>query len=106
MADQQLGEITGELRQVGQRITGLEGGLADLRRENAQDHAAVVQQLTAMGERFNDELKRKADQADLEDVRAESRASTSQVRGWLFTLTIAVAGAALVNVLLNFTGGS
>jgi hypothetical protein len=101
MDERQLGEITGELRGVRDRLTGLDRGLSDLRAENAQDHAAVVQQITTMGERFKKELDKKAAQSDLEDVRDEGRDGIGQLRGWLFMLLIAVASSAIVNFVVN-----
>lgn len=105
-ANGSIGELRGELRQISHRLSELERGQRDLRKENAQDHAAVVQTLTGMGESFKKELDKKADQIDLEDVRDEGRGAIEQLRGWLFTLLIAVVGAALVNVLLNTVLGS
>lgn len=102
MDERQLGEVTGELRQIVSRLVNLETTQQQLRAENAQDHAAVVQQITTMGVGFKSELDKKADQRELDEVKEEFRASATQLRGWLFTLLIAVASSALVNFGLNF----
>lgn len=96
MDERALGAIEGELRQISERLTGLESGQRDLRAENARDHEAVVQQINA----FQGALEKKADQTDLEDVRTEGREGVTQIRGWFFTLLVSVVGAALVNVIL------
>jgi hypothetical protein len=100
MDDRALGGIEGELRQISERLSGLERGHRDLRVENAKDHEAVMQQIGAMGDRFQADLDKKADQSDLEDVRDQGREGVSQIRGWFFTLFGLIVGAGLVNVIL------
>lgn len=68
---QSIGEVIGEMRQIGQRMGSLETSFDRFRETSSQEHAAVVQQLTGMAERFHEALEKKADKAEVEAIAAK-----------------------------------
>jgi Flp pilus assembly protein TadB len=108
--EREIGVLTGRVDEMGRRLESVDQSFIEMRHENAEDHAVVVQRLERIDNRIASVAEFKADRTDVEDLKRhiaerehqeESDAKTARREHRKDLISVALGLLAFVGVVIG-----